>query len=45
MNKIIRTEYNAPKTTIFVLSTLSVMCASQRGTSVETFEEDAEVVW
>ena len=44
MNKIIRTEYNAPKTTIFVLSTLSVMCASQR-TTVESFVEDDEYGW
>lgn len=45
MNKIFRVEYNTPKTTIYIVSALSVICTSQKATSVETFEEDAELQW
>lgn len=45
MNKIIRTEYNSPQTTVYTLSVLSVMCASQSAASIQSFIEDAELVW
>lgn len=40
MNKIIKMEYEAPETTILILSENSVIC-----TSVESFTEDDELNW
>ena len=45
MNKIIKMEYEAPETTILILSENSMICASPNGTSVESFTEDSELVW
>ncbi|MBO7604510.1 MAG: hypothetical protein J6S97_08885 [Bacteroidales bacterium] len=44
MKEIIRAEYYTPKTTVYIVSVYSVICVSQRP-SVESFEEDDELVW
>ena len=45
MNKSIKMEYDTPKTAIYALSGPSVICASQKGTSAESFVEDEEIEW
>lgn len=46
MNKILRMEYQAPKTTFISLPEISVICASQStASSIESFVEDDELDW
>lgn len=45
MNKTIKMEYDTPMTTIYALSGLSVICASQKAALIESFTEDQELEW
>ena len=46
MNCSIKLEYSTPMTTmISILTEPTVICASGNRTSVQSFEEDEELVW
>lgn len=45
MSKIIGMEYSAPELSVYTLSACSVTCVSQTRSTVEAFEEDAELQW
>ena len=46
ISKIDKMEYKAPVTTAIMLSEASVICMSLTdGTSVESFEEDSDLIW
>lgn len=45
MSKIFRMEYDTPEATIYTLPVLSAICVSQRGASIQSFQEDDELDW